>query len=174
MKRISSLLLACIIGLFCGFCHAESVNAVTHKSPIVIVDVKPAAVVSEEDKYQEYRAHMIDVLARVIMSENGQKDNDCKQATAQTVLNRLTDGRWGHTIDEVVNYPNAYSTYDNGDPNVDCYIMAEWTLDHPNVFPINMFYFREGDYHEEKEGLMTDYRPLNGTYFSTEGEPIWK
>jgi len=171
MQRATVILLGVVVGLYCGFCHAEAVAPERELKPIEVRAEFDAESVLDL-RYQEWREHQIYVLATVIMSENGYKDNDCKQATAQTVLNRLQDGRWGNTIDEVVSYPNAYAT--NQEPNEECYIMAEWTLDHPNVFPANMFYFKEGDYHQWEEKGVEDYIELDGTFFSTEGKPIWK
>lgn len=138
---------------------------------------EPAVSISFEEqieqdldaKFEEWRQHLIDVIATIIMVENGQKHSDCMQATGQTAINRLRDGRWGDTIDEVYNYPNAYSHQDNGEPTAECYAVAEWVVDHPNVFPTNMFYFREGQYHT----FGTAYTSIEGTYFSTEGDPIW-
>lgn len=171
MQRATVILLGVVVGLYCGFCHAEAVAPERELKPVEVRAEFDAESVLDL-RYQEWREHQIYVLATVIMSENGYKDNDCMQATAQTVLNRLQDGRWGNTIDEVVNYPNAYAL--DQEPNEDCYVMAEWTLDHPNVFPVNMYYFREGDYHHWEEKGVKDYRELDGTYFSTEGSPIWK
>lgn len=171
MQRATVILLGVVVGLYCGFCHAEAVAPERELAPIEVrAEFNAESVLNL--RYQEWREHQIYVLATVIMSENGYKDNDCKQATAQTVLNRLQDGRWGSTIDEVVSYPNAYAT--DQEPNEECYIMAEWTLDHPNVFPVNMYYFREGDYHQWDEKGVEDYIELDGTFFSTEGKPIWK
>lgn len=171
MQRATVILLGAVIGLYCGFCHADAVAPKRELKPIEVRAEFDAETVLDL-RYQEWREHQIFVLATVIMSENGYKDNDCKQATAQTVLNRLQDGRWGNTIDEVVNYPNAYAT--NQEPNEDCLIMAEWVFDHPDVFPVNMFYFKEGDYHHWEEKGVEDYTELDGTFFSTEGKPIWK
>lgn len=170
MHRATLILLGIIGGLFCGFCHAEAVAPKYELEPIEVrAELNAESVL--DLRYQEWREHQIYVLATVIMSENGLKDNDCKQATAQTVLNRLRSGKWGNTIDEVVNYPNAYAT--DQEPNEDCYVMAEWTLDHPDVFPVNMYYFREGDYHHWEEKGVKDYLAIDGTYFSTEGEARW-
>lgn len=120
-------------------------------------------------KFEEYEDEQVALLARVIMSEVGLKDPDCMQAVAQTVTNRMRDGRWGYTMAEVVSYPNAYSTQDNGEPTAECYEVARWVLAHPTVFPTNMYYFREGKYHT----FGTEYTSIDGTYFSTEGEPTW-
>lgn len=170
MHRATLILLGIIGGLFCGFCHAEAVAPKYELEPIEVrAELNAESVL--DLRYQEWREHQIYVLATVIMSENGLKDNDCKQATAQTVLNRLRSGKWGNTIDEVVNYPNAYAL--DQEPNEDCYVMAEWTLDHPEVFPVNMYYFREGDYHHWEEKGVKDYLAIDGTYFSTEGEARW-
>lgn len=120
-------------------------------------------------KYEEYRQNQINLLARMIKFEVGNKSSDCKQAVAQTPLNRLRSGKWGDTLEEVLYYPNAYSMADNGEPSAEDYEIAEWVLDHPNVFPSNMYYFREDHYH--RFGI--PYTHIDGTYFSCEEEATW-
>lgn len=154
--------------LYVEHCEAKHLEVEPEPAPIAV----PFEEEIERDldiKYEEYEDEQVALLARVIMSEAGLKDSDCKQAVAQTVTNRMRDGRWGTTMEEVVNYPNAYSTQDNGEPNAECYAVARWVLEHPTVFPINMYYFRESKYHS----FGTEYVSIDGTYFTTEGEPIW-
>lgn len=110
--------------------------------------------VSEED---------IQLMTRVVMSEVGLKDLDCKQAVAQTIVNRVRDGRWGATVSAVISYPNAYSTQDNGEPNAECHDAVIQALTY-ETFPADMFYFRENHYHS----FGCPYLHLGSTYFSTE------
>ena len=121
-------------------------------------------LIEEEPKYLiDVTEEDIALMVRVVMSEVGGKELDCKQAVAQTIVNRVRDGRWGNTVSQVVNFPNAYSTADNGEPNQECRdaVMQALTCE---VFPKDMFYFRENHYH--KFGY--PYLHLGSTYFSTE------
>ena len=115
MRRTSVILLGVIVGLYCGFCHAEAVGAKEYHEIEIVepIDVDEAL----DTAFREWRAHRIELIAWLIMRENG-------------------------------------------------------VVDHPTVFPINMFYFREGDFHHW-EGV-EDYLIIDGTCFSTEGEPIWE
>lgn len=105
----------------------------------------------------------IDLMARVVMSEASILGIDAKQAIAQTIVNRVRDGRWGETVTDVINYPNAYSTYNNGYPNNDCYAAVEYALMY-EAFPEDMYYFRTDYYHD----FGYPYCHIENTYFSTE------
>lgn len=107
----------------------------------------------------------IDLMARVVMSEASILSFDAKQAIAQTIVNRVrtdfNDFKNMNTVTEVVNYPNAYSTQDNGKPNADCYYAVEIALT-VEAFPDDMFWFREDYYHE----FGIPYMNIGSTYFS--------
>ena len=118
----------------------------------------------EEPTYLiEVTEEEIELMTRVVMSEVGLKDIDCKQAVAQTIVNRVRDGRWGATVSAVISYPNAYSTQDNGEPNQECHDAVIQALTYES-FPLDMFYFREDHYHE----FGFPYIHLGTTYFTTE------
>lgn len=110
--------------------------------------------VSEED---------IALMTRVVMSEVGYKVFDCKQAVAQTIVNRVRDGRWGSTVSEVVYCKDQYSTQDNGEPNAECHDAVMQALTY-EAFPSDMYYFREDHYHT----FGYPYIHIGSTYFSTE------
>lgn len=107
----------------------------------------------------------IDLMARVVMSEGSILPLEGKQLIASTIICRVLDGRWGDTVNEVVNYPNAYSTQDNGDPTTDCYFAVYEELKR-EVFPNDLFYFRTNKPHS----FGYEYAHIGNTYFSTEGE----
>lgn len=107
----------------------------------------------------------IDLMARVVMSEASLLEQDGKQLVASTIVYRVMDGRRGKTVSEVVNYPNAYSTQDNGTPNEDCYRAVYSALIY-DAFPHDLFYFRSGKPHSF--GFV--YAQVGNTYFTTEGE----
>lgn len=121
---------------------------------------------TEEAKYLiDVTQEDIDLMARVVMSEGSVLSLDAKQAIAQTIVNRVRtdfcEFRNLNSVSEVVFYPNAYSTQDNGEPNDDCYRAVEAALMYEG-FPTDMFWFREDQYHD----FGTDYCKIGTTYFS--------
>ncbi len=105
-----------------------------------------------------------ELIARVVMSEASICDINVKVAIAQTVINRWLSGKWGETIADVVYYPNAFSTQDNGDVTERCrYAVTVAIEDMP--YPEDMYYFRTGHYHN----FGYDYAQVGQFYFSTEG-----
>lgn len=105
----------------------------------------------------------IDLMARVVMSEASILPIEGKQMVATTIVNRVLDGRWGETVEEVVNYPNAYSTADNGEPTEQCYEAVYASLTY-KAFPEDLLYFRSGRPHSF--GYV--YAKVKNTYFTTE------
>ena len=129
----------------------------------------------EKEQAQEIEVetiYLIDVteeekalMARVVMSEVGSDyiDIDIKQAVASTIVNRVRSGKWGDTVTDVVTYPHAYWMGDNGDPTEECYIAVEAALTY-EAFPLDMYYFKEGAFHDFGYPLMR----IGNTFFSTE------
>lgn len=107
----------------------------------------------------------IELMARVVMSEGSILPLEGKQLIASTIICRVLDGRWGDTVSEVVNYPNAYSTQDNGEPTTDCYFAVYEELKR-EASPDDLFYFRT----DRPHSFGYEYAHIGNTYFSTEGE----
>ena len=105
------------------------------------------------------------LMARVVMSEVGSDyiDFDIKQAVASTIVNRVRSGKWGETVTDVVTYPHAYWTGDNGEPTTDCWEAVETALT-IEAFPTDMYYFKEGSYHDFGVPCMR----IGNTFFSKE------
>lgn len=116
--------------------------------------------VSEEEKA---------LMARVVMSEVGSDyiDFDIKQAVASTIVNRVRSGKWGETVTDVVTYPHAYWMGDNGEPTADCWEAVETALT-IEAFPADMYYFKEGSYHDFGYPCMR----IGNTFFSKENA-VW-
>lgn len=125
----------------------------------------------EEPKYLiDVTQEDINLMARVVMSEASTLCDDAQQAIATTIVNRVRSGKWGSTVEEVVYYPNAYSTQDNGVPYEECYDAVYSALTY-EAFPLDMYYFREDKYHSFGYPLMK----IGTTYFTTEGEnDVWQ
>lgn len=117
-------------------------------------------IVTEEEKA---------LMARVVMSEVGSDyiDFDIKQAVASTIVNRVRSGKWGETVTDVVTYPHAYWMGDNGEPTADCWEAVETALT-IEAFPADMYYFKEGSYHDFGYPCMR----IGNTYFSKE-KAVW-
>jgi len=115
----------------------------------------------------------IDLMARVVMSEGSTLSFDAKQAIATTIVNRTKDTEFDfknqNSVKEVVYHKNAYSTEDNGEPTQDCYDASIAALTY-EVFPSNMFLFREDYYHTYGQ----PYMHIGTTYFSTIGDPEYE
>ena len=109
------------------------------------------------------------LMARVVMSEVGSDyiDFDIKQAVASTIVNRVRSGKWGGTVTEVVTYPHAYWMGDNGEPTADCWEAVETALT-IEAFPADMYYFKEGSYHDFGYPCMR----IGNTFFSKENA-VW-
>lgn len=116
-------------------------------------------VVEQETELTEYN---IDLLARVCMSEAGTEPYIGKVAVVMTVLNRCDET--GKTTEEVVYAPNQYSTQDNGTLTEECYSAVAFAIEHRNIFPSDMMYFRKYHYHS----FAHPYIPIGVHYFSTE------
>lgn len=115
-----------------------------------------------QSEQTEFSKADIELLERVCMSEAGISSSDEKQAIVTTILNRLRSGIWGNTLEEVIYYPNAYSTQDNGEPTAECHECVMAAINNPCAFPSNMYYFRTDKYHS----FGYEYCHIGNTYFS--------
>lgn len=106
----------------------------------------------------------LEAMSRVVMSESSIEPYICKVAIAYVMVNRLLDGRWGDTMADVIYYPNAFSTANNGDVTDECREAVIQALQHENAFPEDMLYFRSDYYHDFGE----PYVSLGNMYFTTE------
>lgn len=134
------------------------------KNDVEIIFVETPKAHAPETCEDSFTKEEIDLMARVVMSESSILHSDAKQAIAQTILNRLNDGRWGDTIHDVVYYPNAYSTADNGEPTEECYRAVESAIQYPTAFPTDMYWFNSNHY----PNYGHPYTVIDGMYFSTE------
>lgn len=146
---------------YCGeSSERKCAEVVQAKLDVVIENTEPTI---EEVKEEIITQWELDLMARVVMSEASVLPYDAKVAVAQTILNRKNDGRWGEYIEDVIVYPNAYSTADNGTPTEECYV-AVWNAIEYMPFPDDMFYFRTNYPHD----FGYFYMKIGNTYFTTE------
>lgn len=99
------------------------------------------------------------------MSEASLCSYEAKQAIAQTIVNRVRDGRWGSTVTDVVNYSGQYWMGDNGEPNGECKQSVEGALIY-EAWATDMYYFKEGEYHD----FGKPYEVIGTTHFTREEE----
>lgn len=116
--------------------------------------------------YIELEDSDIDLMARVVMSEAGGESDDCKEAVATVILNRMFSPKYPNTISEVIYQRGAFSTADNGEPTEACYLAIYSALTYYGsdsaIVPYCCYYFRGGHYH----GFAQDYCKIDNLYFS--------
>lgn len=115
-----------------------------------------------------YSQEDIDLMARVVMSEASTQSDDCKQAIASVILNRVRSDKYPNTVSEVVYSQNQFSVANNGQPTEDCYGAVYAAIAYPEGFPSDMYWFRNSFYHS----FAYEYCKIGNTYFSTEENHI--
>lgn len=171
-KKIYLIVLAITTFLFI-FSFALNASAKVPDTEIKVketpIPVKQQFEHDAEIKFQEYENRItitdeeVALIARVVMSEASILDDDAKVLVAHSVKCRLRKGYWGETISDVINYPNAYSTQDNGEPTIECY-KAVYQAFENEVAPHDLYYFRTDKPHDF--GYV--YAHIGNTYFTTE------
>lgn len=69
----------------------------------------------KKEEARRKKAAEIILLARVVYAEaRGVRSDEQQQAVVWTILNRVDDLKFPDTIEEVVNYPNAFTVADEG------------------------------------------------------------
>lgn len=110
---------------------------------ITIRDInKPEEVMTVEER---------EMLARLVYLEAGTCSSECQKAIASVVLNMRDAGYWGNTIEEVINYPNAFSpAYMIPDciPNHSSYEAVDYVIQQGSTLPSYVRYFRADKDHE--------------------------
>lgn len=141
--------------------RTELVPLVIEVEPIPLAEEAEQILVVEDPWLIDVTDEEIALMERVVMSEASVCDVDIKFAVASTIVNRVLSDKFPNTVTEVINFPNAYSTADNGEPTEDCKMVVEWALKY-KAFPDNMVYFRTGHYHDFGYALFK----LGNMYFS--------
>lgn len=122
------------------------------------------------EQYIAFDQDDIDLMARVVMSEAGGQSDECKEAVATTILNRVASPRYSSSVYRIVD--DAYSTAYNGPVTDACYLavysaIAWWGSDYA-VLPKQAYYFRSGHYHT----WALDYRQIDDLYFSVPKDAV--
>lgn len=123
-------------------------------------------ICTENNYYLMMDQDDIDLMARVVMSEAGNQPDDCKEAVATVILNRLASPRYPVSLKEVIYQANQFSTANNGDPTRECYLAVysalTWFGTEYAVVPKSCYYFRSGHYHS----WALNYKKFGDLYFS--------
>lgn len=146
-----------MISLF-ALCISSSL--LTTRVEVTHVEPNPYAFIIE------FSQEDIDLLNRMDMSEAAREPFDGKQAVAQVAINRVRSPLFPNTLAEVLD--GQFSLQDNGEPSQECKDAVKWAIEHQNAFPLDMYWFKNGDYFDEVEGKRYDYTKIGNHYFSTE------
>lgn len=123
-------------------------------------------ICKDNDYYLMMDQEDIDLLARVVMSEAGGQSDDCKEAVATVILNRLASPDYPVSLKEVIYQRNQFSTANNGEPTKDCYLAVYsaliWFGTDDQIVPKSCYYFRSGHYHT----WALNYKQIDDLYFS--------
>lgn len=140
-----------------------------HHEPIpVAIEVEENEEIREvEEEVQKVKEPVLtdeEILAMIAMSEAGNQDMLGKVAVIATVLNRCD--MWGLTVETVVKQPNQYSFPYYGTVSDECYRAVEIATENRDLFPSDMIYFRNTNYHD----FGVPYNKFGDHYFSLEEE----
>jgi N-acetylmuramoyl-L-alanine amidase len=83
--------------------------------PLAAVEVADAEAVKPAEMPVDDKARVC--MAKVVLHEAGNQPRSGKIAVAQTLMNRLDDGRFGDTICDVANQPGQYFDLSNYRPS---------------------------------------------------------
>lgn len=134
------------------------------KPEVYMIEETAAYSIYTGDEYIAFDQDDIDLMARVVMSEASTQSDECKEAVATTILNRVASPKYSRSVSRIVE--DAYSTADNGPVTNECYLavysaIAWWGSDYA-VLPRSVYYFRAGHYHT----WALSYKQIDDLYFS--------
>lgn len=104
-----------------------------------------------------------ELMAQIVMNEAEGEPIEGKQAVAQVIVNRVLSTKFPDTISEVIYQDNQFATGGTKTPTQDCYDAMDSALKW-EIFPTNMFYFRNKHFHT----FGRPYLQIGNHYFSTE------
>lgn len=105
-------------------------------------------------------------MANTTMIEAGGESYEGKQAVVATLINRYNSTKYPNTIPEIIT--DGYSTKRAAVITQECYDAVLWGILHQDIFPEDMYWFRNNHYHAEVEGKRYNYIQIGNHYFSTE------
>lgn len=151
-RKLLELLTVAIIG--------ATVTETPVEAPAEPEHIELAWNFGEVDEEPELTKYDINLIARLVMSEAGYEPYMGKVAVAMTVLNRCD--YYGESTETIVYAPNQYYV-GNLTPTEECFSAVAFAIEHREVFPSDMMYFRTSHYH----GFGCPYTIIGNHYFST-------
>lgn len=108
----------------------------------------------------------INELATLVYLEGGAESRYTKECIASVVLNRMYV--YGQTLEEVIYAPNQFEPaelIDQYEPTEECIDIVNELLDSRCTVPVQVLYFRAGEYHDWSSDVVP-FVKLDNTYFS--------
>jgi spore germination cell wall hydrolase CwlJ-like protein len=128
----------------------------------------PIEVIKEPSYIYHVTSSEREMLARLVYREANTTSLECQMAVVSVVINRWQDGRWGHTLGEVVYSPGQFSPSDllyKTTPNETNYSAVDAVLKNGSILPKYCMYFRsEYCFSDIWEGYV-GYTQINAMYF---------
>lgn len=175
--------LAAIFGSAIGFViiTKDESTMMRHKLGQVVIEVSSLQEQQEEEMYllekleeqqknveennRRYAAEL-EILARCVEAEAGNKPIEVKRAVVSVILNRVDDEDWPDTISEVIADPYEFATYWNGRmdevaPTISTYEAISLEME-TRSYP-GLYYFDMDTYLQ----YGTPYARMGDLYFST-------
>lgn len=174
---ISVVLGACLLAIICLGVHAAQLPETLEPYPELTAEPIPEEYMPKvEEAIEEETKEELpvvsepvmtdrDYMAAVVMSEAGSEKFIGKVAVVTVILNR--SNLLGTSIQHVVEAKNQFSYPYYGKITTACYEAVDYALENRDLFPKNLFYFRNEHYHDIGE----PYIQIGNHYFSTLGEP---
>jgi hypothetical protein len=119
----------------------------------------------EEEVYIKLTAEERDMLAKLIYLEGRGESYECQLAIGSVVLNRLANGYWGDTLEEVIYSPHQFTpakSIVHTTAGKRQYEVVDYLIKNGPTIPYYVMYFRARHYF--KWGV--PYMHLDNTYFT--------
>ena len=128
----------------------EIIEKIIEKEVPVEVE-KEVIVYRDISELYEYKITSVEreLLARLVYREARGESFDTKCGVVSVVFNRLFDGYWGRTINEVIYAAGQFSvakSLENTTPTEACYRAVDYVLENGITIPIYVMYFRAGSF----------------------------
>lgn len=120
----------------------------------------------EKKSVYSFTSEEREMLARLVYLEAGIESKECQMAVCSVVINRLNNGYWGDTLEEVVYAKNQFSPANkisNTTPSEKEYESVDYVLQNGVTIPEYVMYFRAG-HHFNWDGFVP-YTAIDHTYF---------
>ena len=141
-RMVAATLVLQVITTVCVVCAVamgekpEGVESTQYEETAVVA-TESLSVAQEEEEVQEgplplYSQEEVALVAKTIYGEARGCSDAEKRLVAWCICNRVDDGTWGDTIEDIVTYPNAFHGYDDSWPeDSECVkvaqdVLAEW------------------------------------------------